>query len=358
MTISTSLFGNWTENGWNLRLRGFVYRPLRLSTWTIEKLTSTILLSSVTKLSPSAYARAVKLTREVFVAPQRGVSVSFKVAPWLVGGRAEQDSIDAQVIGLPGTTTLEGDIDEFMPVGNFSGTLLPGSETNHLQPVLVNAHQVNTATVTSYLVPPTGITIICDIDDVLRVSRIWHPFEVFHNLFHRPFKPWLNMPQTLADWSRRVPGIHWHYLTVTPEQLVRPYMGFVRETYPMGTFDARIINITNPSGSWEARRFLLDKIFQSFPQRKFILIGDTTNRDLMKDYPGMVTRYPGQVQCILLRNTSATDSTTFIPYNTKHFRDIPQEQYMFFRVPVRYYPCSSILPAFNRPLPQSWIHSV
>ena len=271
--------------------------------------------------------------------------MTFSVAPSLVGERSEQDRVDAQVVGLPGTTTLEGDIDEFMPIGNSSGSLLPGTETSQLQPVIVDAHQVNTARVTSYLVPPTGLTIICDIDDVLRVSRIWHPLEVFHNLFHRPFQPWLNMPQTLAEWSRRLPDIHWHYLTVTPEQLVRPYMGFVRETYPMGTFDARIINITDPWGSLEARRFLLDKIFQTFPQRKFILIGDTTNRDLMKDYPRMVTRYPGQVQCILLRNTSATDSTTFIPYNTKHFRDIPQEQYMFFRVPVSCSPCFSISPA-------------
>ncbi|GKT87204.1 actin patch protein 1 [Colletotrichum tofieldiae] len=47
----------------------------------------------------------------------------------------------------------------------------------------------------------------------------------------------------------------------------------------------------------------------------------------------MYKDYPGQVQCILLRNTSATDSGNLFPYNTEGFKDIPQNSYMFFTVP-------------------------
>ena len=41
--------------------------------------------------------------------------------------------------------------------------------------------------------------------------------------------------------------------------------------------------------------------------------------------------YPGQVQCILLRNTSATDSSDKFPYNTKEFQGVDDNLYMFFR---------------------------
>lgn len=50
----------------------------------------------------------------------------------------------------------------------------------------------------------------------------------------------------------------------------------------------------------------------------------------MKDYPQMVTDYPGQVQCIFLRNTSATDSGDKFPYDTSGFKNLNQSQYMFF----------------------------
>lgn len=53
----------------------------------------------------------------------------------------------------------------------------------------------------------------------------------------------------------------------------------------------------------------------------------------MRDYPQLTKDYPGQVQCIFLRNTSSTDSADRFPYDTSGFKDLPQNQYMFFNVP-------------------------
>lgn len=53
----------------------------------------------------------------------------------------------------------------------------------------------------------------------------------------------------------------------------------------------------------------------------------------MRDYPKMAIEYPGQVQCIFLRNTSATDPGDRFPYNTDGFKDLNTEKYMFFKVP-------------------------
>jgi len=47
----------------------------------------------------------------------------------------------------------------------------------------------------------------------------------------------------------------------------------------------------------------------------------------------MAKDYPGQVQCIFLRNTSATDAGDKFPYDTSGFQGLNQQMYMFFLVP-------------------------
>lgn len=53
----------------------------------------------------------------------------------------------------------------------------------------------------------------------------------------------------------------------------------------------------------------------------------------MKAYPEMATEFPGQVQCIFLRNTSATDEGDKFPYDTSGFEKLDNKTYMFFKVP-------------------------
>lgn len=44
----------------------------------------------------------------------------------------------------------------------------------------------------------------------------------------------------------------------------------------------------------------------------------------------MYHEHPNQVQCIFLRNTTATDPEDKFPYDTSGFKGIPQKKYMFF----------------------------
>lgn len=110
-------------------------------------------------------------------------------------------------------------------------------------------------------------------------------------------------------------------------------MQFIYSNYPGGSFDTRPLNFSDVAATLSIRKFLLQKVFETFPQRKFILIADTSNSDVMRDYPEMAADFPSQVQCIFLRNTSATDSGDKFPYDTSGFKSLPQSQYMFFLNP-------------------------
>ena len=263
------------------------------------------------------------------------VNVTFNIEPATINSDGSHGG-GSQKVALQGETTIEGDYDQFLQLANVSGPagyLLPGNGTTNIQTVNVYANGTDTGNATAYLVPTTGLTIISDIDDILRVTKIYEPAEGLMNSFAKPFVPWMNMPDIYANWSRSIPDFHFHYLTTTPEQITRNYMDFIFKTYPGGSFDTRPLNFSDVSATLSIRKFLLEKIFQTYPERKFILIADTSNSDVMKDYPAMVSEFPGQVQCIFLRNTSATDSGDKFPYDTSGFKGIEQNKYMFFLVP-------------------------
>lgn len=326
-----------------MRFRGNVYKSPNISTSKLDDLANAFLIgTSIEDLPPAQQTQARNLTAEIYVVQQGNVNVSFNLQP---AANAGADTVDggaiaapggAQNISLPVNTTVEGDFDSFIPIANVSGSggyLVPGNETSTIQRLNVYTDGAPNGNATAYLVPNSGLTIISDIDDILRVTRIYVPADGLMNSFAKAFTPWMNMPSIYANWSSSIPNFHFHYLTTTPEQVTPNYMDFIYKTYPGGSFDTRPLNFSDVSDTLSIRKYLLEKIFQTYPDRKFILVADTSNSDVMKDYPLMATEFPNQVQCIFLRNTSATDSGDKFPYDTSGFKGLNQSQYMFFHVP-------------------------
>ncbi|KAI0133419.1 hypothetical protein F4776DRAFT_664175 [Hypoxylon sp. NC0597] len=341
--LNIPAYANWTEQGWNVRIHGNVYKQPNISQERLDDLANVFLIGTdIDELSEPEQRQARNLTASIFVVqqPDLNVTINFEndvdVRPDASGGVINAEG-GVQSIRLPYPTTDEGDFDAFVILQNTTGPngghLIAGNATSSIQALNMYANGTDTGNATAYLVPPTGFTIISDIDDILRVTKIYDPKEGLLNSFARAFTPWMNMPEIYANWSATIPNFHFHYLTTTPEQVTRNYMEFIYKTYPLGSFDTRPLNFSDVSATLSIRKALLDKIFQTFPQRKFVLVADTSNSDVMKDYPQLVRDYPGQVQCIFLRNTTATDSSDLFPYDTSGFEGIDQRQYMFFVTP-------------------------
>ncbi|KAI1135753.1 hypothetical protein F5Y05DRAFT_159553 [Hypoxylon sp. FL0543] len=341
--LNIPAYANWTEQGWNVRIHGNVYKQPNISQERLDDLANVFLIGTdIDELSEPEQRQARNLTASIFVVqqPHLNVTINFRndvdVRPDASGGVINAEG-GAQSINLPYPTTDEGDFDAFVILQNTTGPngghLMAGNATSSIQALNMYANGTDTGNATAYLVPPTGFTVISDIDDILRVTKIYDPKEGLLNSFARAFTPWMNMPEIYANWSATIPDFHFHYLTTTPEQVTRNYMEFIYKTYPLGSFDTRPLNFSDVSATLSIRKALLDKIFQTFPQRKLVLVADTSNSDVMKDYPQLVRDYPGQVQCIFLRNTTATDSSDLFPYDTSGFEGIDQRQYMFFVTP-------------------------
>jgi Uncharacterized conserved protein (DUF2183) len=281
-------YGNWTNSGWNLRVHGNIYKLPNISQEKVDDLANIFLIdTSVQELPPSQADQARNLTRSIYVVQQGEVNVTVDISPAPSAGSSGESGGGGGVtpaggnqrVTLPDPTTDQGDFDVFVPLSDQG--LADGNTTGPPQRLNVYVNGTEAGNATSYLVTTEGLTIISDIDDILRVTKIYQPKEGLLNSFARPFTQWMNMPDIYANWSKSLPETHFHYLTTTPEQVTRNYMEFIYKTYPGGSFDTRPLNFSDVSATLAIRRFLLDKIFLTYPKRKFVLVADTSNSDVM-----------------------------------------------------------------------------
>ncbi|QRW05418.1 hypothetical protein RhiLY_04417 [Ceratobasidium sp. AG-Ba] len=317
-------YGNWTANGWNVRIHGSAYRNPPATAEQLDQAAQVFVPSlDESGFTDANRAMARNVTAALITLPVQNYSLTFTL---------NYNGQPAANITFPYPTDDRGEFDQFIPFTS-PGRVPNGNETNVVQGLELFTPGYQTGNASSYLVPPQGITLVADIDDILRVTQIYQPEEGLKNSFARPYVPWMNMPAVFAKWQNEVQGLHIHYLTTTPIKVTQFYEAFIYANYPLGSFDIRPLNLTTVDQIFQVRKVNLDRVFETFPQRKFVLLADTSNRDIMKQYPAMATAFPGQVQCILLRNTSATDPSDHFPYDTSGFKDLDNSTYMFFRTP-------------------------
>jgi Uncharacterized conserved protein (DUF2183) len=164
----------------------------------------------------------------------------------------------------------------------------------------------------SQLLPPTGITVVSDIDDTIKDTNISEPREMVANTLFRPFRAVAGMTEVYRSWEQR--GASFVYLSNGPYQLYQPLAQFLGTNYPAGAYYLRQVN-------WQLVRHAVDKliaaddemgltenakkhnlipILRRFPTRRFLLIGDSTERDadiyadlyLGENFPHKFTQEP------------------------------------------------------------------
>ncbi|KAB5591555.1 Rhamnogalacturonate lyase [Ceratobasidium theobromae] len=318
-------YANWTEKGWNVRLHGSTYKIPTLTASQIDDAARPFVPGlDYDSMNETMKTQARNMTASILTIPVEGVYIRFDFV------------YNRQLIAnanFSSPTNDQGEIDAFVPIQVARGSVPNGNATDLTQGIQLFTNGSATGNASSYFVPTRGITLVTDVDDILRVTKIYQPDEGLRNSFVYPFRPWMNMPDLFRRWQTTSPSIHFHYLTTIPIKVARPYMSFIYGTYPLGSFDVRPQGVTTLDGTFEIRKMNLQRVFETFPSRKFVLLGDTSNADVMQQYPAFAAQFRDRVQCILMRNTSATDSGDFIPYDTSGFKDLDASTYMFFRTP-------------------------
>ncbi|KAF2268189.1 actin patch protein 1, partial [Lojkania enalia] len=160
-----------------------------------------------------------------------------------------------------------------------------------------------------------GVSVISDIDDTIKHSAISSGArEIFRNAFIRDLGD-LTI-EGVKEWYSRMSelGVKFHYVSNSPWQLypvLQKY--FAMAGLPPGSFHLKqysgmLQGIFEPVA--ERKKSTLDKIARDFPERSFILIGDSGEADL-EVYTDFVLENPGRVIAVFIRDVTTAEGADF-----------------------------------------------
>jgi len=156
------------------------------------------------------------------------------------------------------------------------------------------------------MIAPKGLSVVSDIDDTIKFSNVLDKRELIRNTFTRKFKPIEGMAEVYRDWETK--GAVFHYVSGSPWQLYEPLADFAKhENFPDGSFHLRKLRVKDRSilafldPPEDFKIATIEPILKAFPERRFILVGDSGERD-PEAYGELARRRPNQVAKIAIRN--------------------------------------------------------
>jgi phosphatidate phosphatase APP1 len=166
------------------------------------------------------------------------------------------------------------------------------------------------------LLGPSGLSVISDIDDTIKVTEIPAGSKiVVRNTFFRDFVA----ASEMAAMYQGLQGASFHYVSGGPWQLYEPLSQFLlseRTGFPEGTFHMKNVRknllsmnswedlktlVTNENATMEQKLSQIGEILRRFPERRFILIGDSGEKD-PEVYRKIRDRFRDQVLEIRIRD--------------------------------------------------------
>ncbi|WP_254790018.1 App1 family protein [Variovorax sp. OV329] len=161
------------------------------------------------------------------------------------------------------------------------------------------------------LVPATGLSVISDIDDTVKVTQVRDQQQMLLNTFARSFKAAPGMAQHYQRMARN-PQTRFHYLSSSPIQLLPALQGFLREAgYPLGSMHLRESTTLRSliPGEGESRAHKLSgiaRLMEDFPQRRFALVGDSGELD-PEIYGAVARQHPQRIEAVVIRDVTDED---------------------------------------------------
>jgi hypothetical protein len=315
-------FGRRAAGGWNLAVHGAVYRD------GVDDYRRRIFLGLLRHVLK---VRREELETEIFrehVAgflvreqPGRRMAIELGSRLHLLPQRSKRNGHFRAVLYLP-----DAEVAELAQLGAIEGDWVRFSGST-------NENDVGAVVGCAQLIQPTGLSVISDIDDTLKHSGVSQRKSLLTNTFLRKFEGVAGMAEVFQRWS--IQGAAFHYVSSSPWQLFPPLKRLLDlEGYPPGSFHLKTIRFRDPSvlrlfvaRRLPKRREILS-LLQAFPQRRFVLVGDSCEKD-PEIYGAMARRFPQQIARILIRNIP--ERPLGVLRAEKAFRRVPSETWHVFR---------------------------
>lgn len=157
------------------------------------------------------------------------------------------------------------------------------------------------------LISPQGISVISDVDDTIKVTNVGNRKELLANTFTREFRSVDGMRDVYQAWAAQ--GVSFHYVSASPWPLYGPLVDWLdADRFPVGTMHLRHVRLRDlprdrrNGTSFQNKRTAIETLLRTYPQRHFILCGDSGERDA-ELYSQIAKDFGEQVLHVAIRRT-------------------------------------------------------
>ncbi len=159
-------------------------------------------------------------------------------------------------------------------------------------------------------IPKTGLSVISDIDDTIKISQVLDKKELIKNIFVKPYKATEGFSEYYKKLAKQ--GAYFHYVSASPWQLQPSLKAFMDAHYPKGTIalrnfrlkDSSLLAFFKPSTEYKIKQ--IKSIIERYPEHQFILIGDSGEHD-PEVYAKIYDLFPKNIQSIQIRAVEGSD---------------------------------------------------
>jgi len=156
-----------------------------------------------------------------------------------------------------------------------------------------------------FLAQERGISVISDIDDTIKLTDVCSRRRMLRRTFSEPFESIQGMASVYRDWEQQ--GVLFHYVSSSPWQIFDALHEFLlTEGFPLGSMHLKWFRLRDEIfKKWSIIRRkskvgVIRGMIRRMPQRQFILIGDSGEKD-PEMYAKIAQRHPNQVVRICIR---------------------------------------------------------
>jgi phosphatidate phosphatase APP1 len=185
------------------------------------------------------------------------------------------------------------------------------------------------------LISDKGISVISDIDDTIKVSHIGDTRQMLRTAFLEAYRPVRGMNKLYRKWELQ--GAQFHYLSNSPWHLYPVLSKFADNAhFPPGIYHLMEYRLTDKSlanlfRSAHDKKFpLLEELLTDFPQRRFILVGDSGEED-PEVFGDLARAFPEQILAIFIRAVAGSDLSE--QRWEAAFRKLDKKRWRLFRHP-------------------------
>ena len=158
------------------------------------------------------------------------------------------------------------------------------------------------------LVSPTGLSVISDIDDTVKISEVNNKKSLLNRTFFLDFAAAHGMSSLYSDWAEQ--GVEIHFVSSSPWQLYAPLQEFLDAAdFPESALNLKLVRFRDETlldlfkKGTETKPVVIEEILQTYPNRQFVLVGDSGEQD-PEVYSALLRKHPQQILKIYIRNVT------------------------------------------------------